>query len=201
MNDTAQQTLTSTDYVILGLLSNAPQSGYALRRTIEMTDGRWSMGTASGIYPALRRLERLALIAAAPHKSRMVHPRKVYSITNAGESLLDEWLQCVPNVGLNEWNIALVKFLFAERRLSRDVVLQWLEEYERSLAAYEQLYQTWYAAQSEVSSPHQQLMIQATMMEWTLHCDWIRLARQRLLQSPSQFARTVEPALAGALAV
>ena len=53
---------TSLDYAILGLLKNEPQSGYGIRKVFETT----ALGTYSDspgtIYPALKRLQKIALI-------------------------------------------------------------------------------------------------------------------------------------------
>ena len=185
MSDQIRRELTTTEYVILGLLSTAPQTGYTIIHTLEMTDSGWSASSGS-IYPALRRLERLGVIQGDLEVMHTTRLRKVYKITDRGESVLDSWLRSVPRVDLSNHDIPLIKFLFAERRLSRDEVLRWLDDYEHCMDAFEGTHRAWHSAQFGVSSVHQQLLLQATMMQWQMQRDWIQLARQRLLVSESE---------------
>jgi len=180
MSDQVRRELTTTEYVILGLLSSAPQTGYTIIHTLEMADSGWSASSGS-IYPALRRLERLGVIQGDIEVTHATRLRKVYAITALGESALDSWLRSVPRVDLSNHDIPLIKFLFAERRLSRAEVLRWLDDYEHCMDAFEGTHRAWHSAQFGVSSVHQQLLLEATMMQWKMQRDWIQLARQRLL--------------------
>jgi len=180
MIDEIKRNLTTMEYVILGLLSAAPQTGYALISTMEMTDGRWSASSGS-IYPALKRLERQGVIEGHVEAVYTTRPRKVYRITALGDALLDSWVKTTQGVDLNDREIPLIKFLFAEQRMSRDEVLQWLDNYEQCMDAYEFAHEAWQNAQFTVSSVHQQLLVQATVMEWKMQREWIRVARERLL--------------------
>ncbi len=186
--------LTTMEYVILGLLSSAPQTGYAIIHTFQTTTYYWS-ASSGAIYPALRRLERRGVIQGNVEAIRTMRPRKIYRLTPLGESLLDVWLTA-PLTDEELWNereIPLVKFLFAEQRLSTTEVLAWLDAYERSLAAYHEIHRYWLTAQLSVSSTHQQLLIQATQMELEKQHAWIRLARTRLT-AEREAASTSDPA-------
>jgi DNA-binding PadR family transcriptional regulator len=80
-----------TPYVILGLLSVEPMTGYDLRQTIERTVGHFWSESYGQLYPALRRLRDDGLILGEETAGGR---RKVrYTITEAGRTHLIAWLQ------------------------------------------------------------------------------------------------------------
>jgi DNA-binding PadR family transcriptional regulator len=181
MMDELRRELTTMEYVILGLLSREPQTGYAIIQALDNTTQYWR-ASSGAVYPALRRLEKSGVIQGSVEAIRTMRPRKRYRLTSLGESLLDVWLTA-PLTDEELWDqreIPLIKFLFAEQRLSTIEVLVWLDTYERQLNAYHEIHRYWLTAQLSVSSIHQQLLVQATQMELDKQHDWIRLARQRL---------------------
>jgi DNA-binding PadR family transcriptional regulator len=184
MIDEIRRDLTTAEYVILGLLSTGPQTGYTIIQTLEDTTSRWS-ASSGAIYPALRRLEKRGVIEGQVETIRTMRPRKKYSLTPLGESVLDAWLTA-PLTDDEMWTereIPLIKFLFAEQRLNVEAVLLWLDTYEAHLQAYSQVHDYWHNAQLSVSTAHQQLLVRATQMELETQHNWIRLARQRLTDS------------------
>ena len=82
----------SNRHVILGLLLRRPMSGYDIKRYLKSLD--WLIGSLSSgsLYPVLRALlqDGYATVEIHPHESRP--PRKIYSITEAGQKVLAEWL-------------------------------------------------------------------------------------------------------------
>src|SRR5258708_39344196 len=148
-SEASQRDLTTMEYVILGLLSAAPQSGYTLIHTMEMTESRWRVSSGA-IYPALKRLEHRGLIAGEIAPSDNIRQRKVYHVTGGGEAQLNTWVS-ITSVDLNDREIPLIKFLFAEQRMSREQVLQWLDSYEQCMNAYEFTHQAWHKSQFTVS--------------------------------------------------
>ena len=83
---------TTLDYALLGLLSQAPQSGYDLRKTFEITALGSFSGSPGAIYPALGRLEREGLVAGEIDTTNELRPRKVFRPTQAGKKTLRAWL-------------------------------------------------------------------------------------------------------------
>jgi PadR family transcriptional regulator, regulatory protein AphA len=84
--------LSPTARVILGLLARQPMTGYEIK---QMTDRstRFFWGASYGqIYPELRRLEADGLVRSREEPRGRV-PRRVYSLTKAGRSALDAWLE------------------------------------------------------------------------------------------------------------
>src|SRR5678816_3153215 len=125
--------LTTTEFIILGLLSAGPQTGYTTMQTLGDHTAGWS-ASAGSIYPALRRLERRGLIDGTVETVH-TRTRRTYRITSIGEAMLDTWLRSpfTNEEMLNQREVPLIKFLFAEQRLSRRDILEWLDAYERQM--------------------------------------------------------------------
>jgi PadR family transcriptional regulator AphA len=83
--------VVSFRYVVLGLLALQPMTGYDIRRSLAGLS--WLMGSPSGgsLYPVLRALrqERLVTVETVSRLDRP--PKKIYSITDAGQQVLQTW--------------------------------------------------------------------------------------------------------------
>ena len=77
--------------LILGLLNQKPMSGSDIRRYLKSLS--WLIGSPSpgALYPALHSLQSDGLVTAQGATSPGRPPRKVYSITEAGNKALQEW--------------------------------------------------------------------------------------------------------------
>jgi DNA-binding PadR family transcriptional regulator len=173
--------LTTLEHIVLGLIGEARQSGYSIISALEAGTHRWSASPGS-IYPMLKRLEKLGCIEGELELIYETRPRKMYRLTPLGEQLLDAWLRGpLPwNEVLDERDIVLIKFLFMEKRLSRDEVLDWLATYERLTEAYDAPRRVFHEALLKGSSLHQQLIHEVTLMELNMQRTWIQMARRRL---------------------
>ena len=87
--------LSPTAYVILGMVSREPHSGYEIKAVVDNTTRFFWAASYGQIYPELKRLSEAGLVegADAPRGERR---RTVYAITAAGESALKEWLRRPP---------------------------------------------------------------------------------------------------------
>jgi PadR family transcriptional regulator AphA len=80
-------------YIILGLLSHEPLTGYDLRQIAERSIGNfWTDLSFGQIYPTLRALERKGLVSKTVEVDEGRPLRKVYSITQEGREELWKWL-------------------------------------------------------------------------------------------------------------
>jgi DNA-binding PadR family transcriptional regulator len=83
----------SLRYFVLGLLAQQPMSGYDIRRFLRNLS--WLIGSPGGgsIYPILRALleDEFVTVEVFPGIDRP--PRKVYTITEAGKSAIQIWLE------------------------------------------------------------------------------------------------------------
>ncbi len=87
--------LSPTAYVILGMVSREPRSGYEIKALVDDTTRFFWTASYGQIYPELKRLSEMGLVAGvdAPRGDRK---RTVYAITAAGEEALREWLRQPP---------------------------------------------------------------------------------------------------------
>ena len=89
-------TAASFRYFILGLLTERAMSGYDIRRLLKSLG--WLMGNPSfgAIYPALHTLldDGMVTVETAIQSNKRI--RKSYSITDAGQQALRDWMAQPP---------------------------------------------------------------------------------------------------------
>jgi len=84
MTDIQQLRKGSTPLLILALLAESKQHGYAIMRALEArSDGYFKM-TAALLYPALHQMEKEGLLTSAWEPSAGQRKRRVYAITPQG---------------------------------------------------------------------------------------------------------------------
>ena len=184
MSQILERELTTLEYVVLGLISIEPQSGYSIISFLEQGIYRWSASPGS-IYPILKRLEKQGVIAGELEAVHETRPRKMYRLTSIGEDLLDEWITMPFSASelLEDRDVVMLKFLFAEKRFPREAVLDWLSEYEESTNTYDVTRRPFFDLTHQQASPHQKLILDGIMMELNMQREWIKMARQRLSET------------------
>jgi DNA-binding PadR family transcriptional regulator len=103
--------LSPTAYVILGMISREPRSGYEIKALVDDTTRFFWAASYGQIYPELKRLSEAGLVVGsdAPRGERK---RTVYAITDDGERELEDWLRQPPQtVEMREEG--LLKLFFA----------------------------------------------------------------------------------------
>ncbi len=178
---TLKRDLTTLEYMVLGLISLEPQSGYSIIGVFESGIYRWSASPGS-IYPILKRLENQELLSSELEFIHETRPRKIYSLTAMGEEILDEWLRrplSKREISV-ERDIVLRKFLFAENRFTHTEILAWLDHYETETKNQALLDNIPAEAGIDQWSTHHKLVSEAGKMELQMQLEWIQLARERL---------------------
>jgi len=103
--------LSATAYVILGMVSREPRSGYEIKATVDNTTRFFWAASYGQIYPELKRLSEAGLVEGVD-ASRGDRKRTVYKITADGEAELKDWLRKPPEtVEMREEG--LLKLFFA----------------------------------------------------------------------------------------
>jgi PadR family transcriptional regulator, regulatory protein AphA len=87
--------LSPTAYVILGMVSREPRSGYEIKALVDDTTRFFWAASYGQIYPELKRLSEAGLVEGvdAPRGERK---RTVYAITADGKAALRAWLRKPP---------------------------------------------------------------------------------------------------------
>ncbi len=102
----------TTRFIILGLLSHEPMSGYDIKKRVDIIVSHfWNVGFGQ-IYPTLKELEhegQVSKVAAAQEKG----PQKyVYTATEAGREALKSWLELPAQKEYTKYEI-LLKLYFS----------------------------------------------------------------------------------------
>ncbi len=79
-------------YMILGLLSFWPMSGYDIKFEIESSTKHFWTISYTQIYNTLKQLETEGFVDKSIEKTEGRPDKKVYSLTTAGRAHLNEWL-------------------------------------------------------------------------------------------------------------
>jgi PadR family transcriptional regulator, regulatory protein AphA len=89
--------LSPTAYVILGMVSREPRSGYEIKALVDNSTRFFWAASYGQIYPELKRLSEAGLVEGvdAPRGERK---RTVYAITVDGEEELKAWLRQPPSI-------------------------------------------------------------------------------------------------------
>jgi PadR family transcriptional regulator len=83
----------NTPTLVLAVLRDGPQHGYAIARAIERRSEQALRCREGTLYPALHALEREGLIAGEWQPGPAGRSRRVYRLTPAGQAALDERAQ------------------------------------------------------------------------------------------------------------
>ncbi len=192
MSDKNQRPLTLLEYVVLGLISVQPQSGYSILNFFSPDEGIYTWNASPGsIYPILKRLEQQDIIRGDLEMEHETRPRKVYTLSETGDILLNEWLRQVPQILplYEQREIANWRFQFMEGRLTKAEILGWLDNYLDAIRIYDAgrrfAVQGTLAMMAEVGqqSLHRQLIMEAGLMEINNLRTWVEMARARVAAS------------------
>jgi DNA-binding PadR family transcriptional regulator len=163
--------LTTTEGVVLGLLSERERSGYDLLKRAEGSVAHLWSPAKSQLYAVLPRLVDAGLARRRNVRQTSRPDKQVYRLTPAGRAAVRNWLEtAVPKT----WDELLLKVFFAKLG-SRDALLRQLDEYAQQtreqLAAYETI---------RPATRHGALTLQYGLEEMPLRLAWIQRTRKEL---------------------
>lgn len=104
--------LTNTGRVLLGMVAEGHGTGYAIKAEIERSTRFYWGASIGGIYPELRRLEQLGLLARSDDPRGQAR-RHAYRLTPSGHQALREWLVHPEECEIEMRNEGLLKLRFA----------------------------------------------------------------------------------------
>ena len=126
--------LPATAYVVLGLVSIRPMTGYELAAYAERSVGNFFPLTRSHIYSELDRLGRLGLLDATEVEQDSAPTKRVHEITPAGSDELRQWLEDRVMKEERSRSLFLVRIFFGDR-LSPEQLARLLDDFESAARA------------------------------------------------------------------
>ena len=178
---------TTLEYALLGLIHQAPQSGYDLRKIFETSAIGSFSGSPGAIYPALARLEKQGLIDGEIDDSTELRPRRVFRPTKRGRELFRAWLSRDLSREDVEKRIdeMILRFAFhgvlddpSQSRIFLEQLARHIDEYIAELKAQGE------AFPSDIPV-HVELALAAGIGQYRAWARWARLALKRITEEQS----------------
>jgi PadR family transcriptional regulator, regulatory protein AphA len=173
--------LSPTAYVILGMVSREPRSGYEIKALVDNTTRFFWAASYGQIYPELKRLSEAGLVEGID-ASRGERKRTVYAITADGEAELVDWLRQPPGAPeMREEGLLKLFFSGVLPPEQATETLRAMRDYRRGLA--ERLREMEPDAEEKLKTedPFPQIVLQGGIEfnEW--FADWCERMEARLL--------------------
>ncbi|MEX2105319.1 MAG: PadR family transcriptional regulator [Solirubrobacterales bacterium] len=174
------ESLSATAYVILGMVSKEPRSGYEIKAMVDGSTRFFWAASYGQIYPELKRLSEAGLVAGldAPTGGRR---RTVYEITADGEEELKAWLR-QPPATYEMREEGLLKLFFAGALPQQEAVEIVRAMRAHRLAANEQLRAMEPMAQ-EKGDPFPLLVLRGGIEFTEWFADWCERMEAQILDS------------------
>jgi DNA-binding PadR family transcriptional regulator len=118
------RSLTTTEGVILGLLSEGARSGYDLLKRAERSVGHMWAPAKSQLYAVLPRLVEAGLATRKKVPGERRPDKQVYRLTASGRSAVQYWLE---HARPRTWDELLLKVFFASL-VPREALIRHLEQ-------------------------------------------------------------------------
>jgi DNA-binding PadR family transcriptional regulator len=128
---------STLEYALLGLLHQAPASGYDLRKTFVTTPLSLFSDSPGAIYPALRRLTRRRWLAAVA-TLRTGRRRQAFAPTSAGREAFARWLRQAPSRDdvVRDWDVLMLRLAFMSGNAPPPEIVAFLEALEVELTGH-----------------------------------------------------------------
>lgn len=125
-------------FALLGLLQQAPMSGYDVRKVFESTAMGSFSDSPGAIYPALRRLEVRGLARSEVPESESLRKRRVFCSTPAGFAALKAWLirPVTRDDVIRRIGDLMLRFAFMDQTLGEEQTSRFLDEFANQMANY-----------------------------------------------------------------
>lgn len=165
----------SHKYLVLGLLAEQPMSGYDIRKYVEDVLHPATNASYGTLYPVLHRLHDEGAVDVREVDQDNRPSKKVYSLTDKGQALLDAWLHEPPDDDKVRREF-LLKLYFA-RNLPEDELLTLLEQRRDTTRA---LLDSLHAERDELDETHQRWIVDYALSLCQAEIDWLQRVKETL---------------------
>jgi len=165
--------MTPLSYALLGLVQMQPRSGYALRKVFETTPLGGYSSSPGSIYPALKSLEKAALVVTRDPSGK--RGKGLYHLTREGERVLQAWL-AAPIHDLGE---AMLRFAFL-RDDDRDAILAFLDAFQAAAENQSAALDSFLAGEVAKELPAKgRIAVEHGLRQLQASADWARWTREQ----------------------
>lgn len=124
--------MRQTDYVIMGLLSEGPLTGYQIKRIIDVRFRFFWNESYGQLYPTLKKLNEDGFIEECDPGEPQKRAQKAYRITSYGLTALKEWLR--QPVEKESVRLEILLKMYFSRLASPDVMIEHLVKFQETHA-------------------------------------------------------------------
>jgi PadR family transcriptional regulator AphA len=180
-----------TRHLVLGLLAQQPMSGYDIKCFLESLSWLVDSPSYGSLYPALHALlaDGLATVEEVPGQGRP--PRKIYSITEAGEGTLKAWLS--RPMETDSSLRAFVMRLVLAGSLPSGNLNAYLEQRREQVAAHQRKLEQSAGEMTEEADVGERLMLDYGLTLANAELDWLDRTLARLVQLPLESVSAISP--------
>jgi PadR family transcriptional regulator, regulatory protein AphA len=180
--------LSATAYVILGMVSREPRSGYEIKAAVDNTTRFFWAASYGQIYPELKRLSEARLVEGID-ASRGDRKRTVYAITADGEAELKDWLRKPPETA--EMREEGLLKLFFSGVLKPAEAIETLRAMRKGRLELAERLRSMGPEKTELKDPYPLMVLRAGIEfnEW--FADWCERMETQLLEPQSKGAADV----------
>lgn len=176
LNSEGNMKITSLSYALLGLLSQEPKTGYALRNVFALTPMGAFSSSPGSIYPALDKLVKLALIIKT---KKLANQKPMFQLTDLGRSTLVAWLSqevAFADVAKKP-ELILLRFSFLESIDDRLLTIRFLTSFKTALSQHlDYLNAFMQSKEGDLLSVYGRLAMESGIEQYKTHVKWVEKA-------------------------
>jgi PadR family transcriptional regulator, regulatory protein AphA len=180
--------MSATAYVILGMVSREPRSGYEIKAAVDNSTRFFWTASYGQIYPQLKKLSEAGLVEGVD-ASQGDRKRTRYAITREGEAELRNWLRKPPEAA--EMREEGLLKLFFSGALEREEAVETLRAMRRRrLELSERLSAMEPEKMEDVKDPFPLIVLRAGIEFNDWFAEWCERMETQLLEPAKQKGRS-----------
>ena len=172
----------SIRHFILGLLNRQPMSGYDIKSFLKSLSWLIDSPSFGSLYPALHALLENGLVTVEVVSRQDKPPRKIYSITESGRQVLQEWLGQPIGSGVS-LKAFLMRLVLASN-LSQAGLVAYLEQRRTQVAAHQLDLEQTAGVMDEGMDLGERLVLEYGLAMAAAELDWLDSTLAQLSQQP-----------------
>ena len=175
---------TTLGHVLLGLLHQAPRSGYDLRKIVVSTPMSLFSDSPGAIYPALRSLQKAGLIVVE-HAARGGRRRSTFVPSAKGRSSFVAWLRQPPTHDdvTRDWPLMMLRLAFMDGLVTPADITAFLTRLTLEIDAHVLELEAFVAQHRAVLPPAARLALESGIHDARSRSTWLRRARRQTAAS------------------